>query len=534
MSRIDLTAIRGRKGMNLAGAILLALLVSLFLHIQSWQIADLDNLYHFRHAWIYQIQGIFVSSFSWVQYSVIKDAGADLWYGFHLLLFPFTYIQNPVWGLKIASVVVTAAGILLLFFALRRLEVRWPHFWTMVFLISSSALFYRFSALRPQLISFGLSFLFFSFFYRPTAGRYRNFLIFFLISFFTAWIHSALFWVNFVIFGTGSLVERFMGRKFRWPELWVIVGGTLAGFFLRPHPLQGLRLIYVQLIQNSLEEFKNTPLFWGTELLHFSGRDFIYQFLPIIFLLAAAIYFLIISFQKSGRGAADRNFKAQIWTAFALGAIFFWLAFASARRSADYFFGFAIVVTALISTKLRQDKWKDFKGMIFSIGQPMFLLILVVIIYMAGFSVYRYEYLLPKTYNPERAKEAAEWLRDNSQAGDIVFHTRWDQFTELFFWNQKNYYSNGMDPIFMYAKNPSLYWKQHFFAWDQASATTCGAMRCKEYEVEETYKVLKDDFRARYIYLQKERNLNFRQYLNSDPRFKKVFENNEDVIFSVD
>ncbi len=152
---------------------------------------------------------------------------------------------------------------------------------------------------------------------------------------------------------------------------------------------------------------------------------------------------------------------------------------------------------------------------------------------MAGVSVYRYGYLLPKTYNLGRAREVAEWLFNNSQTGDIVFHTRWDQFAELFFWNQKNYYINGMDPIFMYAANPSLYWKQHFFAYDQASAFTCGAMRCTQETAEESYKVLKDDFRARYIYLQKKRSLNFLQYLTSDPRFKKVFENDEDTVFEV-
>lgn len=526
--------VKSRQGISLLGAVFLSILVSFFLHIQSWRVADLDSLYHFRHAWIYKTSGFFDSFFPWVQYSVIKDAGADLWYGFHLFLYPFTFVKDPLIALKLASIAVTSIGVALLFFSLKKLEIRWPCFWTVFFLLSSPSLFYRFSALRPQLISFGLSFLFFSFFFQPPTSRVKNFTSFFLISFFTAWIHGALVWVNFVIFAVGSLSEKLFKKKIRWQIFLVLITGTLSGLFLRPHPIQGLRLIYVQIVQNFIEEFKKTPLFWGTELLHFDARSFVYEFLPIVFLLLMATFFLYrISGWNSGGKKLGQGLKAQIWTASLVGALFFWLAFASARRSADYFFGFAAVVIALISTELFRERWNDFRGMVFSVGRPISFLILVIIIYMAGFAIYRYEYLLPKTYNPERAREAAEWLLGNSQDGDIVFHTRWDQFAELFFWNQKNYYINGMDPIFMYAQNSSLYWKQHFLALDQASALTCGAVRCTQDEAGESYKVLKDDFRARYIYLQKERSFNFKQYLDSDPRFKKVFENSKDAVFLI-
>jgi len=257
-------------------------------------------------------------------------------------LAPFTYIKDPFLALKIASITVTAVGILLVFFSLKRLGVKWPHFWTILFLVSSPSLFYRLSALRPQLFSFGLSFLFFAYFFRPAINRRKNLAVFFLLSFVSAWIHGALSWVNFVIFGIGSLAEKFTGKKFRFRELLVIVGGTLAGFFLRPHPWPGLKLIYIQLVQNSIEEYKKTPLLWGTELLHFAGKDFMYQFLPVIFLLLIALFFLYrFSGEHFGKKFLGQDFKAQIWTALIVGAFFFWLAFASARRSANVFFDFS-------------------------------------------------------------------------------------------------------------------------------------------------------------------------------------------------
>ena len=532
MEQTDSTAAKNYKWTGLIGALLLAIAISLFLHIQFWRTADLDDLYHFRHAWIYQTRGFFDSSFPWVQYSVIKDSGADLWYGFHFLLIPFTYIKDPLLALKVASFAVTTAGVLLIFFSLKRLGIKWPHLWTVLFLTSAPDLFYRFSALRPQIISFGLSFLFFAYFFRPADERRKNSAAFFLISFVSAWIHGALFWVNFVIFAVGSLVEKISGRKIKFRDFLFVAGGTLLGLLLRPQLLRVFKLIYVQLVRGFVEKYKETPLLWGTELLHFAGRNFMDQFLPITAFLLFAL-FLLYRYRLSLRkfGGQDKDFKVTFWAVIILSASFFWLAFASARRSADYFWGFAIITVGLIFTHLFEQKWKDVRGMVNSFGIPIFTFVLMVPVFMTGFSVYRYEHSLTKSYRPERARGAAEWLLANSESGDIVFHTQWDQFAELFFWNQKNYYINGMDPIFMYAFNPALYWKQHYFALDQASSITCGAIRCTKEMAEDSYQVLKEEFRARYIYLQKQKNPNFLQYLSQDPRFEKTFENAGDIVF---
>lgn len=44
----------------------------------------------------------------------------------------------------------------------------------------------------------------------------------------------------------------------------------------------------------------------------------------------------------------------------------------------------------------------------------------------------------------DRFRNAANWLVQNSNEGDIVFNTQWDEFPELFYWDQ-NYYIVGMD-----------------------------------------------------------------------------------------
>ena len=136
-------------------------------------------------------------------------------------------------------------------------------------------------------------------------------------------------------------------------------------------------------------------------------------------------------------------------------------------------------------------------------------------------------------YPPERHKEAALWLKDNSNPGDIVFNVSWSRFSELFFWNQQNYYVGGLDPIFQYAYNPSLYWKYHYLATGLLTDRTCGADACTEEMLEDTYEVLKRDFDAKYVFLSKELKPELNQYLESDSRFEKTFDNGNETIFSL-
>ena len=79
----------------------------------------------------------------------------------------------------------------------------------------------------------------------------------------------------------------------------------------------------------------------------------------------------------------------------------------------------------------------------------------------------------------------------------------------LFYWNQNNYYIGGMDPIFQYAYNPTLYWKFHYLSNDDVTKNTCGAIACTASMLENTHTVLVNDFKAKYIVLEKQRNQSY-------------------------
>ncbi|MBI2640431.1 MAG: hypothetical protein HYW91_00925 [Candidatus Sungbacteria bacterium] len=525
-------SVQGRwSGLLVAAVVFVAL--SFYLHTRSENIADLDGLYHFRHSALYASRGLTDSSFPWTEFSVVKKEGADPWYGFHLLLIPFTYFSDSVIGLKAASIFVTALSAFLIFLAFRRLGTRWPVFWVIALFFSSPDFLFRFTALRPQLISFGLILLLFSYILSKVDVKKIPYLCLFFVSLAIAWVHLAFAWMLFFPLLAIGFFARTQRQRIGFAPFLYMVAGTVAAILLHPNILGTLKLTYVQVVRLLWEKQAGTPLLFGTEMLRFTSQNFWDQFVPITLLLAVALYFWI---KLSGGRHPDTiqrlpGLKIALFSSAFLASVFFYLSFSSARRSADFFFGFALIFVGLVFSRVadRIRLRELFSGRKLLVSLLFFALVGV----MAGVSFVRYQDAVQKSYDPRAAQEVGEWLIENSKSGDIVFHPLWDQFAQLFFWNTQNRYINGMDPIFEYVYDPSLYWKHHFFSTDWAGEFTCPAQRCTADMLEDSYKALKDDFRADFVYLQKNRNPRLFGYLAGDARYKKVFENEKEAIFSL-
>jgi hypothetical protein len=50
----------------------------------------------------------------------------------------------------------------------------------------------------------------------------------------------------------------------------------------------------------------------------------------------------------------------------------------------------------------------------------------------------------------------AEWLRTQVPRGQIVFNTDWDDFPRLFYYDSSHYYVSGLDPSYLFDKDPEL------------------------------------------------------------------------------
>ncbi len=503
-------------------------LFALFLQLQLFpNIADPDGFYHLQHALQYRTHGIFHTDFPWAQYSSVRTYAADLWYGFHLLLIPFTFFNQLIYGFYWGSLFVTIASLLLAYAALKRLEVRWPIFWTMVFAAVTADLMYRLAMLRPHPLSLGLTLLLFSYLIK-TPRKLRELWPPFLIAAVFTWLHISLSWVMLVTLGAILAVQLLQTRRIEWRSALSVAAGMALGWLLRPNPLGALKLAYIQVVELMLIKGQGLPLRFGRELSPFVWENFVDQLIPITILvmLAAAFFFSLLRRKKIMELAAET--RLGLWSSGLLMLGFFGMTFGVARRSNELFVGFAVILIALLFTRFSLERNRG------SLTHTLTLLTAVIALTIAPVkNLVRLETYTHADFPPFFMKPAADWLAQHAKPQEIVFSPHWDRFGELFFWDPRNYYINGMDPVFEYDYSHRMYWETHFYATDAATGYTCPKIRCTGDEVVDTHTVLVNDFHASYVVIEKKRSPSFAGWLASAPGFKKVFENPDTEVFFV-
>ena len=496
--------------------------LALVFHFSSPNIPDPDSFYHIKHAQIYLTEGLTFSDFPWTQYSAIKTNASDIWYGFHILLIPFSIFEGTL-GIKLAGVVLTFFALVSLWSVFRRHDIKWPVFWPIFIFISAPNIMNRFLMMRPHLLSLTLTIMFFScliheaYQERLTVNTmsirsYAHGMMIFVISILISWVHISLVWIPLLVFGVVFLLKRIIEKIWIWREGLILLAGTAVGWLLRPNPIGSLKLAYIQVVQLILEKQNDFSLLFGRELFPLAPQTLFQNFLAFMLLWLSAIVVMFVLAKKH----PDILKNVRMLSAGILSLVFFALTIFVARRAHDFWVPFgAIFIAAVFSMVMAQAKLRP---MVMGIVGLISFFLLIYTPWRNSIS------LEERAIAPDKFKEAALWLKENSQPGEIVFNVRWSDFPMLFFWNDKNYYIGGMDPIFQYAYDPKLYWKFHYLSADEVTKYTCPAPACTKEMLEDTYTVLKNDFKAKYVFLEKQRNPLIYYYLESTPEYyqKKI------------
>ena len=493
------------------------LALAAILHFSSPNVPDPDSFYHIRHAWLYRTDGLLQTDFPWTQFSVIRTLSADLWYGFHILLIPFTF-GNLVLGIKIAGIFLTAIFLYSLYWILKRSGVLMAIFWPLLAIFSAPNILFRSLMMRPHLVSLSLSALLFYFLASGSS------LGIFLMSFGISWFHLSLAWISPLLAGTVAVVQWWNEKRITWRGMIFVALGTVAGWLLRPNPIGALKLAYIQVAKLILDKQSGLPLLFGTELYPLDSVTLFSNFLLFLLLWLSASWIFIAWFKRRYLELKDFKIKTLILASAVLAPLFFLLTMIVARRAHDFWILFGIIFIALVFSNFLRAKSLNNTKMVLGV-------VFIFLIFYSGIKTAGS--LNTRAVKPELYREVSGWLKENSSTGDIVFNVRWSDFAMLFFNNQKNYYIGGMDPIFQYAYNPSLYWKFHYLSADDVTKKTCGADACTKEILEDTYEVLTRDFNARYVVLEKSRNSAVNYYLSSDPHYEKKFETERDVVYLI-
>lgn len=496
--------------LTLVGFMAVSTAVSALLHFTSKNFPDPDSFYHFGHAQVYIDKGPFYQEFPWAAFSVIGQVGADIWWGFHVALMPFAQFEDPLVGLKAASFSCTFALLVLLFFAFRRMNVAHPWLWPFLVLFASPWTTVRFEAVRPSLVSMPLfALLLVLVIQRASAWKIA------LCAFAIGFIHQTFSWTALVLVVVGFVAKASIEREFAFKESLAAFAGLAASWILRPDPLGALELMKVQIIDLARLKSAGTPIAFGTEVYPMAQEAWQSIYLPFLSLWAVTIVLMLFTIYVRKR-AVPRGDLTTMWALLVLSIGYFMLTAFSTQRGIEPWVVFAAMLIAIVWSRLIIEH-KKFRAAA-TIGAS------TVVAGLATWCIaFSQKHLQEYAINPERNRPAMEWLKSNTEAGELVFQPYWSAFAESFFWNKHNVFIGGMDPVFQYSFDPGLYFAVLRLEERGATDITSKSLPGEDPIPYPTFDLISKDFGSRHLFLYQDRSKQLYEYALSDNRFRLAF-----------
>ncbi len=489
----------------------------LFAYLHSdYTFADPDSFYHAKKTIILKDSGA-ITEFPWLSATNLKNSFIDHHFLYHLALIPFVSIMPPLLGLKLATILFSSLLVLLFFWFLKSLQIR-AAFWYTFFLITINPFIFRINLAKAQAMVLILLFLILY------CLLNKNYICLTLLSGLYVWLYGGWPLALVLVFVYGALsffwpiqswsflVGKINRLKIYWQNFLLFISvslGLLAGLFFNPYFPHNFRFYWEQTFKIAILNYQHV-IGVGGEWYPYHLSDLILSSVPFFLMLFIALLGFIIFYKKQPMNS---------WFFIIISFLFFILTLKS-RRYVEYFIPLAVCFSALSINAfwpVVEKKISKFIPKRFFIFLPLMIMVLFSPFFIRDvFSVktsYRQGFPLNKFSEPSR------WLKENAARGEIIFHSDWDEFPFLFFYNDQNYYLVGLDPTFMYSYDKDLYRR-----WVEI---TLGQ------EKKELYKTIKDIFGASYVFVDINQNKDFDSNLANNFYFEKVFENQEAKIYKV-
>ena len=481
------------------GAIAITLSASLLAYIQfaSPNIVGNDGYHHIKMAELTLQQGLPVP-FPWLPLTLLDEQGyTDRHMLLHALQAPFTAFADLALASKWAAVAFAVFACCLFYFFLVAYEVRYPFLWLLVLFAASHPFLYRMSMARGQ--SLGLAFQLLAFYLilkRQPVGLG-------IVAVLFVWSYNA-FPLILVLVLIGLLTHYLVDGTVEYPLLIGASIGVACGLIVNPYFPQNIFFLWDHIVPKLFVVNYATSV--GVEWRPYNSWAFLSLSLGAHLAYGSAIFF---TNREEWRRDAPRLFL------FLTATLYIVLLFKS-RRFVEYYPPAAVLLLAvglrdwLKTIDVRSIAWTEMKigGLI--IASLMLVAAVQATVQAAWHDVHR----LPSS---EAYKGGAEWLAHNTPKGTRVFHTDWDDFPRLFFFNTHNTYIVGLDPDFMRRKNKRLYerWKD----------ITRGRVRLPA-------KVIFQKFGCEYVFTDNEHK-KFIAIADRDPLMKKVYSDRWTTVYRV-
>lgn len=507
------------------------------------RIAGLDSFYHIGHTAHYLESGLTATAFPWATQSVVMDLGADLWWGFHILLLPFALASTPPQAIHFAAPILTLVLAGTVVWVLRRHAVRHAGWWAVVLFLAVPNVLYRFLMVRPHVLSLAAALLLLSFLVR---GRWWQIAA---AAAALVWIHLGLFWMPLGMacaYGLSSLRRR-PGRVAL--ALGAVLAGTATGWVLRPNPMGAAGLAWTQIVRLFSEKATEQPLLFAGELLPLPVADLLRSAPLFAALWLGGVTVWLARLRRPEKrlpddpgvsdAPADRTFPT---TALLISAAFLAVTLLSARRALVEWVFFGALALPFIwealgaATRLRGAGDAASGSPVAASRRTRAVIIGMVLILGVHLAWAAQRHRLNTrlvAFPPDVLSGASRWLAARAEPGDTVFHLHWDNFGPLFAWNRSQRYIGGMDPIFQYAHSPRRYWEYFFLSADLTTEWTCDAFPCYEGTATDTYTAIRRNFGARWVVIEPQRNPKLLSFLRTAPGFTLAVDTGREIVFRV-
>lgn len=464
-----------------------------------------DSFYHVKMAQLLPEIG-YPKEFPWLQNIIFTENFVSHHCGFHLYLAPFVHYAekwtgDPMIGGRWA--VSFAFGLSAMMFQVILISQKVPHRWLWMILYISlpTGFFGRLAYVRAMAptvtLMLTLTWLIFT--------RRYIWMMLLIIFFVFIYLGAVTYVPIFVALSFAGAILDPDRKKIPWalPILGII--GWIAGMLLYPYgPAKTLPFLWTQVFETGLRPGVSVGSEWG-------AYNNVWFFITMIGTPLVAFSLAILIRLRDGRPITDIDIASLLITAA------FFVLLAKARRFIEYWPVFSLLTAAIISAPVLRDwateKWATRKkaawcgvalvaiGWCISVSAfapenlgnetvlkwwwvwliPTALYLLskwstrdlrketvlpalataaAVVMIFFSLTGRQVEYMRKDVrcgFDLPAIKAALDYVAQHSEKGDIVFTDDWDIFPPYFYFNHKNHYIVGLDPVFLYRKSPELY-----------------------------------------------------------------------------
>jgi hypothetical protein len=465
-SRIQSAAIVRAGNLVIAALVIVATFVWLQFSTQSICCGDFDGYYHMawaRMLWDGIRTGHFPPAFTWLPLTTLNPKDyVDHHLFFHLLLIPFTWFGDLRLGGKIAAIIFASLAVLSCYWLIVRYRIRYSLVWLIALLACSAPFLFRLNMTKaPPLAIIYLAIAIYLLFERKYWPLLPLAFVF------------ALTYDMFVLLGVAvviwTAVIAWTERRFEWRPLVWVCAGSLLGLVINPYFPHNLYLLYEHArIKIKAGDFATKV---GQEWYPYDTYEFVLNcFVALVAMLTGYLAF-------DGR---DRQ-RSQQPLFFLIFSTVLMLMTARWKRFAEYFPPFAVLFAAFslqqfwlgraVFSRLPDEVMEDLQPFLdrsessetaaasrerkywrfLAAGSVAILLLSLFIV-----NLQRTAKDIAASDPRDYYAAGAAWMHTNIPAGEVVFNTDWDDFPRLFYYDSKHAYVSGLDPNYLFDKDPHL------------------------------------------------------------------------------